>query len=208
MHNAALVCVLVGGLGGDAPGSAIVNVAAFIISNLVALADYHLLHPIHVRHVATTTRSTLWVENIVQQAFARNAPSIMVTDVYPKSGALTRELLYETAANAIVISVTGGHLEGCGSADGLLPNGSGLETRFMGEVGHAVSRQGLTLKEANELVLKLLEKYEYIFEAPGGNPGVRFDQAYDMQTIRPLPEWQRLYEEVKREVRIIGLKTI
>lgn len=208
MVNASLVCVIVGGLGGDAPGSAVVNVAAFILSNLTSLADYHLLHPIHMKHVATTTRSTLWVESIVQQAFARNAPCIMVTDIYPKSGALTRELLYETAANAIVITVTGGHLEGCGSADGLLPNGTGLEARFMGEVGHAAARQGLTLSQANSLVLKLLEKYEHVFDRPEGNPGVRFDRAYDLATLRPMPEWQRMYEEVKAEVRAMGLEAL
>lgn len=208
MRNASLPCVIVGGLGGDAPGSAVVNVASFIVSNLTCLADYHLCHPIHMRHVATSTRSVLWVENIVQQAFARNAPCIIVSDIYPKSGALTRELLYETAANAIVITVSGGHLEGCGSADGNLPNGTGLECRFMGEVGHAVARQGLTLKEANTLVLKLLEKYEYVFDRPAGNPGVRFDQAYDLQTLRPVPEWQQMYEEVKADVRAMGLEAL
>jgi len=208
MPNASLVCVIVGGMGGDAPGSAVVNVASFILGNLTSLADYQLLHPIHMRHVATTTRSTLWVENIVQQAFARNAPCIIVTDVYPKSGALTREVLYETAANAIVITVGGGHLEGVGAADGNLPNSTGLETRFMGEVGHAVVRQGLTLEEANGLVLKLLEKYEHVFDQSGGNPGVRFDRAYDMKTLTPRPEWQQLYDEVKAEVRQMGLAAL
>ena len=208
MRNASLVCTIVGGLGGDAPGSAVVNVASFILSNLTSLADYMLLHPIHMRHVATTTRATLWVENIVQQAFARNAPCIMVTDVYPKSGALTRELLYEVAANAIVITVTGGHLEGSGSADGLYPNGTGLETRFMGEVGHAAARQGVTLEEANKMVLLLLTKYEHVFDKPEGNPGVSLDEAYDIQVMKPIPEWQQMYEQVKVEVREMGLPTL
>ncbi|GAB4454035.1 MAG: monomethylamine methyltransferase MtmB [Anaerolineae bacterium] len=208
MRNASLPCVIVGGLGGDAPGSAVVNVASFIVANLTCLADYHLCHPIHIRHVATTTRSVMWVENIVQQAFARNAPCIIVSDIYPKSGALTRELLYETAANAIVITASGGHLEGCGSADGNAPNGTGLECRFMGEVGHAVARQNLSLDEANALVLKLLQKYERVFDLPGGNPGVPFDQAYDMLHLRPLPEWQRMYDEVKAEVREMGLEAL
>jgi methylamine--corrinoid protein Co-methyltransferase len=208
MRNASLVCVIVGGLGGDAPGSAVVNVASFILSNLTSLADYLLLHPIHMRHVATTTRATLWVESIVQQAFARNAPAIIVTDIYPKSGAMTRELLYEVAANAIVITVTGGHLEGCGSADGLLPNGTGLEARFMGEVGHAAARQGLTLQEANDLVLKLLEKYEHVFDLPEGNPGLSFAEAYDLQAMRPRPEWQQMYQEIKDELREMGLETL
>ena len=93
MRNASLACVMVGGLGGDAPGSAVIQIASFIAANLVCLADYHLLHPIHIRHVATSTRSVMWVQSAVSQAFARNAPEIIVADIYPKSGALTRELL-------------------------------------------------------------------------------------------------------------------
>jgi len=208
MVNASLVCVIVGGMGGDAPGSAVVNVASFILGNLVSRADYQLLHPIHMRHVATSTRPVLWVESIVQQAFARNAPCIMVTDVYPKSGALTRELLYETAANALVIAVTGGHLEGVGAADGNAPNSTGLEARFMGEVGHAATAQRLNLEETNALVLRLLAKYEHVFEDPAGNPGARFDRAYDLQTLKPVPEWQQMYEEVRAEVRAMGLSAL
>ncbi len=205
MRNGGLYCAIAGGLGGGAPGCAVVSVASIILGNLTNRADYHILHPIHIRHVATSTREVLWVESVVLQAFARNAPAIIVTDVYPKSGVLTRELLYETAANAIAITVSGGHLEGCGSADGLLPNASGLEARLMGEVGHAVSRQGYTLEQANQWVVELLGKYEHIFQMPDGNPGVRFDRAYDLLTLQPLPEWKEMYEEVKVRLKTIGV---
>lgn len=206
MRNASLACVMVGGLGGDAPGAAVVQAASFMAANLVCRADYHLLHPIHIRHVATSTRGVMWVQGIVEQAFARNAPCIIVSDIYPKSGALTRELLYETAANAIAITVSGGHLEGVGANDGATPNGSGLEARLMGEVGHAATRQGLTLQDANRLILNLLERYEHVFQQEGGNPGVRFDQAYDLKTLTPVSEWLTMYTEVKEELREMGLK--
>ena len=206
MLNANLTCVIVGGLGGDCPGSAVINVASFLLGNLVHKADYHILHPIHIRHVATTTRSVLWVENIVQQAFNRNAPCIIVTDIYPKSGALTEELLFETAANAIVITAAGGHLEGVGSADGLLPNATGLECRLMGEVGHAVAKSGFSLKDANNMVIRLIEKYEHIFKKPVSNIGVRFDEAYDLPSITPKAEWLIMYETVKAELQRMGLE--
>jgi len=205
MRNASLAAVMVGGLGGDAPGAAIVQVASFILAKWVCRADYHLLHPIHIRHVATSTRGVMWVQSAVEQAFARNAPCIIFSDIYPKSGALTRELLYEVAANAIVITVSGGHLEGVGSADGLYPNGTGLEARWMGEVGHAVARQGLTLNQANHIVTKLFDRYGHVFQMQNGNPGVRFDKAYDLETLQPIPAWQQLYTEVKTEVRKMGL---
>ena len=205
MLNSSLPCVIVGGLGGDAPGAAVLNIASFALSNLVCLADFHSCHPIHIRHVATSTRSVLWVESVVCQAFSQHAPCIIFADIYPKSGALTTELLYEVAANAIVISVSGGHLKGPASADGLLPNCTGLEARWMGEVGQAVARQNLNLEEANTLIKKLINKYEHVFDLPEGNPGRCFNQAYDPETIKPTHEWQSMYEAVKDEVRAMGL---
>lgn len=204
MRNASLATVMVGGLGGDAPGAAVVQIASFLLANLVCRADYHLLHPIHIRHVATSTIPVMWVQSAVSHAFARNAPCIIVADIYPKSGALTKELMYEVAANAIAATVSGCHLEGVGSADGALPNGTGLEARWMGEVGHAVARQGLTLDEANQLINRIYPKYAHVFDLPGGNPGVRFDQAYDIETIQPIPHWQQMYEEVKKDISALG----
>ena len=205
MRNASLACVMVGGLGGDAPGAALLQAASFLVANLTCRADYHLLHPIHIRHIATSTRQVMWVQSMVSQAFARNAPSIIVGDIYPKSGAVTRELLYEVAANALTLTVSGAHLEGVGAADGNVPNGTGLEARWMGEVGHAATRQRLDLDQANQLVNRLLEKYEPVFSLKGGNPGLRFDQAYDMQTIQPSAAWNQLYQEVKQELLEMGL---
>ncbi len=205
VRNASLACVMVGGLGGDAAGSAVLQAASFMACNLVCLADYHLLHPIHIRHVATSTRSVMWVQSAVSQAFARNAPCIIVADIYPKSGAMTPELLYEVAANAIVITVSGSHLEGVGAADGAVPNGSGLEARWMGEVGHAVTRQKLDLPEASRLVSGLLDRYEHVFSLPNGNPGVCFDEAYNLETLEPKPEWLGMYEQAKETLQSMGL---
>ena len=206
MKNASLACAMVGGLGGDAPGTAIVQVASFILANLVCRADYHLLHPIHIRHVATSTRSVMWVQSIVQQAFIRNAPCIIVSDIYPKSGAMTRELLYEIAANTITITVSGGHLEGVGAADGARPNSTGLDVRWMGEVGHAVARSGMGRDDANTLIQHILTKYEHVFDLPDGNPGSSFEKAYDLETLKPLPAWMRIYDYIREEMIGIGLK--
>jgi methylamine--corrinoid protein Co-methyltransferase len=205
MINASLPCVIVGGLGGGPPGSAVVNVASFLVANVVCRAGYHLLHPIHVRHVATSTREVLWVTSIVGQAFSRNAPSIIVADIYPKSGTGTKELLYETAANAIVNSVTASHLEGCGSADGSLPNCSGLEARWMAEVALAAHRSRMSLAEANTWVLRLLPLYEHVFTQEGGNPGLPFEQVYDLATVQPLRFWDEMYQQVKSELQAMGL---
>ncbi len=206
MKNASLACTMVGGLGGDAPGSTVVMLASILAANLICLADYHLCHPIHIQDVATTARGCLWLQAVLCQIFATQAPAIIVCDLWPSSGAMTKELLYEVAANSIVVTVCGGHLEGLGAANGNAPNGTGLEVRLMGEVGKAVARQKMTRAKANEIVLKLLEKYEHVFRMEDGNKGVCFDEAYDMETVQPVPQWQQMYDEVKAELSEMGIE--
>ena len=206
MKNASLACTMVGGMGGDAPGSTVVMIASILAANIVCMADYHLCHPIHIQDVATTARGCLWLQAVLCQTFAKHAPAIIVCDIWPSSGSLTKELLYETAANAIVVTVCGGHLEGLGAANGNLPNGTGLEVRLMGEVGKAVARQKMTRAQANEIVLKLLDKYEHVFKMEDKNAGSRFDVSYNMETIEPVPEWQAMYEEVKAELAEMGVQ--
>ena len=206
MRNASLACSMIGGMAGDAPGACMVMIASIMAANLIAMADYHLCHPIHITDIATTTRSCLWLQSVLCQTFAKEAPALIVCDLWPASGAMTKELLYEVAANSIVVTVSGGHLEGIGATAGSVPNGTGLEARLMGEVGKAVAAQHMTRAQANAIVLQLLEKYEHIFQAPGSNWGVRFDEAYDMETIQPLPAWNQMYEEVKAELTEMGIR--
>ncbi len=205
MRNASLACTMVGGLAGDAPGATVVIMASMMAANLICLADYHLCHPIHITQVATSARGCLWLQSACCQSFARNAPAIIVCDVYPKSGGLTRELLYEVAASALVIAVSGGHLEGAGAADGNRPHGTGLEVRLMGEVGRAAAQAGLTRLEAGRLVRALVPRYEPVLTVSGGNPGRSFDECYDLATLRPKPEWEALYEEVRVELIEMGV---
>lgn len=204
--NASLACTMVGGLAGDAPGSCMAMIASIMAANIIGAADYHLCHPIHIRDIATTARGCLWLQSVLCQTFAKKAPAIIVCDIWPSSGSLTKELLYEVAANAIVIAVSGGHLEGVGAANGNEPNGTGLEVRLMGEVGKAVSRQGMTREKANEIVIQLLDKYEHVFKMEDKNKGSRFDVAYNLDTLEPVPAWQQMYDEVKSELAEMGIE--
>lgn len=206
MRNASLACTMVGGLAGDAPGAAMVMIASILAANILCMADYHLCHPIHIKHVATSARGCLWLQAVLCQTFATQAPAIIVCDLWPSSGAMTKEIFYEVAASAVTVTVCGGHLEGVGAANGNVPHGTGLEVRLMGEIGKAVAAQGMTRAQANAIVLKLLQKYEHVFEQEGGNAGVRFDEAYDMKTVEPKAEWLAMYEEVKGELRELGIR--
>ena len=203
VRNASLACVMVEGMAGGAAGAAVCMIASMLAANIVCRADYHLCHPIHLRHIATSTRECMWLQSVTCQAFALCAPNIIVCDIYPKSGAGTAELLYEVAANAAAITVSGGHLEGVGSCDGLKPHCSGLEARVMGETGRAIARSGMTRAQVNDLVLKLLERYEHVFAT--GNEGSHFGQVYDTVTCQPRESWLAVYEQVKDELAQLGL---
>jgi methylamine--corrinoid protein Co-methyltransferase len=87
-----------------------------------------------------------------------------------------------------------------GSADGALPNGTGLEVRWMAEVGRAAAAQGVDLALAEAMVQPLLAMYEPVFSLPGGNPGVPFDKAYDLESLEPRQVWADLYDSEKRAV--------
>ncbi len=205
MKNASLACTMVGGFAGDAPGATMLIMASMMAANLICLADYHLCHPIHITQIATSARGCMWLQSVCCQAFAQNAPAIIVCDIYPKSGGLTKELLYEVSAQALAITVSGGHLEGAGAADGNAPNGTGLEVRMMGEVSRAATKMGLSRQDANVIILKLLAKYEHVLSQAGGNPGQAFDKCYDLATLRPVSAWEKMFDEVKGELTEMGL---
>ena len=194
---------MVGGLAGAVPGAAVCMIASLLALSLIGRADYHLCHPIHIRHVATSTEECIWLSSVVCQAFDACAPAVIICDIYPKSGAGTIELLREVAANALAITVSGGHLEGVGSCDGLKPNCSGLEARLMGEVGKAAAAQGMTRAEAEPIIEKLYSEYKHIFGP--GNEGLPFAQVYG-EDGEPRAFWLEMYEEVKAELIALGLK--
>ncbi|MBR4443541.1 MAG: monomethylamine:corrinoid methyltransferase [Clostridia bacterium] len=201
--NASLACVMVGGLAGAAPGAAVCMIASLLALSLIGRADYHLCHPIHIRHVATSTDECIWLSSVVCQAFDACAPAVIICDIYPKSGAGTVELLREVAANALAITVSGGHLEGVVSCDGLKPNCSGLEARLMGEVGKAAAAQGMTRAQAEPIIARLHDGYRHIFGP--GNEGLPFDEVYG-EDGEPRKFWLDMYKQVKEELSSLGLK--
>jgi hypothetical protein len=91
------------------------------------------------------------------------------------------------------------------STGGFEPNHhTGLEAGFQGEVGVAATRSGITREKANEIALKLLEKYQDTFDTP--KRGKPFQEAYDLKSITPIQEWQDCYRRVKGELTKLGLE--
>jgi len=56
------------------------------------------------------------------------------------------------------------------------------------------------------LIQEILLHYEHVFSQPEGNLGKRFDQVYDLKTLRPKAEWEQIYLDVKKSLNQFGLK--
>lgn len=78
-----------------------------------------------------------------------------------------------------------------------------MEIQTASEVGHIVARMGMTREEANTLVKKLVSQYEkQIPEAPLGK---KFSEIYDVAKVKPLSDYRKMYEDVRKELSGLGL---
>jgi methylamine--corrinoid protein Co-methyltransferase len=205
VHNINLVDAIIGGYAGGPEGAAIVTIAAFILGLLVNRAEISLCHPAHNKWVSTSPPESVWAENIVGQAFARNSPIITIGDVWTSAGTGTRDIFDEIAAITITKTLTGNHPHGVGSTNGKYPHGSGLDVRFMAEVALATYNQALSLERGNEIVCALVDKYENKFANP--NIGKPYQEVYDIDTATPKSWWLEIYENARRDFeREFGLK--
>ncbi len=202
MHVVDLMTPLVGGLGGGAPGTAIVTVASHLLGVLCYNVSYHFMGHMNLQWSHNTDRMGLWIQSISGQALARNTPLVTVNDLYARSGLGTQELLWEVAAGAIVGSVSGLNQHGVGATCGTkTDHTSGIEARFQAQVAHAAL--GLSRRQANSLVLECLSHYEQTLANP--SPGKPFSELYNTETLEPGQEWLDNYHHVSHALTRMGL---
>ncbi len=202
MHIVDLMTPLIGGLGGGAPGTAVVTAASHIMGALCYDVSYHFMGHMSLNWSHNTGPMGLWVQAVAGQALARNTPMVSVNDLYPRSGLGTAELLWEVAAGAMIGAVCGLHQHGIGATGGTaIDHTSGLEARFQAEVAHAAL--GKTRQEVNELVLACLARYEHSLAVP--NPGEPFPALYNTDTIEPRSAWLDVYHQVREALKVMGL---
>ena len=192
-----------GGYVGGAEGVAIAIVAALVLLNQVNMSHTYATRPDHPFLGCNTTPELMWAMSVGMQALARNTNLMAGTLVGPAGGPGTKTMLYEIAAYSIATTVSGQSLiEASHSAGGHVPRHvSGLDARICGEVTHAVA--GMSRREADELVQRLMAIYEPdLTTKPIGQP---FEKVYDVDKVKPTPEWQGMYEEVRDELISMGL---
>ncbi|MBW2056438.1 MAG: monomethylamine:corrinoid methyltransferase [Deltaproteobacteria bacterium] len=194
---------ILGGYGGGPAGTALLMAAYYLVGILLFRAVYHLTGPIHFNHGCSTTRGCLWVFSVVGRATSRNTRFPAIGLGYSAAGPCTRMYFYETAAVNLCCVTSGyGGVQTVHPARAVIEDGvTPLEALFNVETAYAAT--GMEPERANELVDRLLEKYEKDIEnAP---PGKRYQECYDMGTKAPLEEYVRLYGETKEELAKMGI---
>lgn len=203
IHIVDLMTPLVGGLGGGAPGTAVIAVACHLLGVLLYAPSYHIHGHMHLLESTSTDRMGLWIYAMSGLALARNTPILTTSAIYTQAGLGTEQVLWEIAAGALAATVGGMHHNGVGATGGASQDHtSGLEQRFFAQVAHA--SLGLSLQDANELALRLLERYEatHMQGAPDGKP---FSEIYDTESLEPSDEWLGHYSNVCQELQAMGL---
>jgi methylamine--corrinoid protein Co-methyltransferase len=201
----SLYTSMYGGYAGGAEGLAIVCTAGPIAEAILHYATTHLVKAMHLNYVNTSCREALWATSVVAQAHSQNTGMLLSNDAFTSAGPCTDMVLYEVATNTIASTVSGmAFLEGVGTATtARVDHATGLEVRCMAEVGHATSRGSIKLEDANDLVKKIIPKYEGRFDNPP--LGKTFQECYDLRNLEPTAEWMEIYRGVCRELVDLGI---
>ena len=184
-------------------GIALGLTAAGIVLNQNYLTTVSSLSSVHPFKQCTTTDGILWAFSFVSQALSRNTRLLISSLVRPSGGPGTRTMLYENAAHAIAMTVSGqSFMQSSMSASGThTKHGSGLDAKIVGEVSHAVL--GMTREQGEQIVQALYKRYEATLDDQ--DVGKPFEDVYDITTIRPTLEWQEIYDQVFEELIDLGV---
>jgi methylamine--corrinoid protein Co-methyltransferase len=198
---------VIGGFSATPEGAAIVSVAGSLQLIAVQKAESFRCGAVESRVKSRATRRNLWAAGTAIQGISRNTRLIVDGSMgdHPGAGPGTKQYLYESATGHVISTVMGAHSTE-GTRKFVVGNvcnfGTPLESNWMGEV--CKGAVGMTRETASHLVKYLLAKYEAHLTNPP--EGETFEELFDQETLKPLPHYQDLYEEVKEELRSQGLK--
>ena len=195
---------IMGGYAGGPEATSIVHVAHHFLGLMVFEAQWHDGFPLHLMQGCNSTRDLLWLISVTGQALSRNTHLLIGVNPFTAAGPCTEMVINEIAAVVLAATVSGLHLNLVAVARNKLPErSSGMEARIGAETAHLIARQGVTRKQANEIVQKILGEYESkISNAPEGK---RFDECYNLETVRPTQEYLDVYERGKEKLSRFGL---
>lgn len=193
---------ILGGYCGGPEGTAVVNTAYIIMGKLVLKGNYQLTFPVHFTYGCSSTRNVLWAVSASSQAISRNIHYPVLSLGYMAAGPATKMYFYETAAYLLSAITSGVSIQMTHPAKAVVVDGvTPMEATFNVEMAHAAAK--INRAKANQIVNALLEKYEgHIDKAPTGKI---YQECFDMKTRKPNPDYVALVEEVKEELKEMGV---
>jgi methylamine--corrinoid protein Co-methyltransferase len=196
--------VMLGGYAGGPEGTAVACIAYTLLMASLFQGARCGVNPFDLSYMGNTGRRGQWAHSITNQAVARNTHLVLQAVVNEVTGPGTKELLYECLVGLTQIAVSGSsNSVGVRSAGGRLTDHlTPLENRFAGEVYKAAA--GMSREQGNEIAKRFIPRYEHVLASPPD--GRRFQELYDLDELRPIPEWWRMYEEVKAEAIDAGIQ--
>jgi hypothetical protein len=176
---------IMGGYAGGPEGTAVVTTAYCFHGILVARATYHLTYPVHMTYVCSTTPDMLYVVSTSSQAISR------------------KQYFYEAAAYLLAIQSSGIGIEDVHPNKAVVTNGAlPIDSEFTCSLGHGMA--GITRKEANQIIKRLMETYGGGIKNPPR--GRTLDECYDILAMRPDEELRNTYDEAISELRELGIR--
>jgi len=181
---------ILGGYAGGPEGLAVLNTAYVFHGILVARATYHLTYPVHINYVCSSVPNVLWPMSVSIQSIARNIKVPYITLLYTASGAATKMYFDEALACLLMIISSGSSIHNPHPCKGKDTNSfTPVEMEFACQLAHAC--KGLTRKEANKLVNRIIPRYiDQIVNPPAGET---LEQCYDLNCFKPKPDFEKLY---------------
>jgi methylamine--corrinoid protein Co-methyltransferase len=194
---------MIGGMAGPPEGATLSSIACALLSYAILQNHVGGGEIYDVRYLSNVNREGLWALSVTGQALSRNTHILVHQIANQVSGPVTESLLYEIAAGVGAIASSGSSLTtGPRTAGGKLNDFmTPLECRFTGEISHKAA--SVEPEKMNEIVKELLPRYEDTLKDP--DVGVPFQEAYDVDALKPIPEWEEIYRRVKREVTELGI---
>lgn len=196
-----------GGYAGGGEGMAVAIVAGMILLRASLWGETFNPGPSHAHLSCNTFPAMIPSQSVALQALTRNTNLIMAGFTRPVAGPCVRDLLYEIAAITIAQVAAGiSFTKAVHTATGRFPlHCTPLEARFAAQVTHAAT--GMSRKQADPIVRSLVNKYKDSQKTI--QEGKPFTEAYDLETLQPSAEWQRIYDEVCQEMeQDFGLKLL
>lgn len=213
MHDKYIGCPIDANVGGPLHGgyaggpetAAVVGIAEALLGLTVCDPGDWSWYPQSLFTGATTSRESLWMTGMMLAAF-RASGHLPILDIYmgPQSGPMTEMICWEIAAEGIANTVCGASsIYGpCGAKMVKTDHHTGMEARMLIEACRAAA--GMSLAEANDLLKRILPKYDDVIKAQSAPAGKPFHECYDVEAIEPLDEYVELWDAQKAELRAVG----